>query len=73
VFLLFDIGLHFSLAHIREQARDIFGFGPVRMIAGTVALGSFGLLFGLPAVSAFLVGATLALSSTVVVAGLIAF
>jgi CPA2 family monovalent cation:H+ antiporter-2 len=72
VFLLFGIGLHFSLAHIREQARDIFGFGPVQVVAATVALGSFGLLFGLPAVPAFLVRATLALSSTAVVAGLIA-
>jgi CPA2 family monovalent cation:H+ antiporter-2 len=72
VFLLFDIGLHFSLGHIREQARDIFGFGPVQVLAGTLALGFFGLLFGLPAVAAFLVGATLALSSTAVVAGLIA-
>ncbi len=72
VFLLFDIGLHFSLGHIREQARDIFGFGPVQVLAGTVALGLFGLLFGLPPVAAFLVGATLALSSTAVVAGLIA-
>ena len=52
VFLLFDIGLHFSLGHIREQARDIFGFGPVQVLAGTLALGLFGLLFGLP-VAAF--------------------
>jgi K+:H+ antiporter len=72
VFLLFDIGLHFSLGHIREQARDIFGFGPVQVLAGTLALGLFGLLFGLPAVAAFVVGATLSLSSTAVVAGLIA-
>ena len=35
VFLLFDIGLHFSLGHIREQARDIFGFGPAQVLAGT--------------------------------------
>jgi K+:H+ antiporter len=72
VFLLFDIGLHFSLGHIREQARDIFGFGPVQVLTGTLALGLIGLLFGLPPVAAFLVGATLALSSTAVVAGLIA-
>jgi CPA2 family monovalent cation:H+ antiporter-2 len=72
VFLLFDIGLHFSLGHIREQARDIFGFGPVQVLAGTLALGLLGLLFGLPPVAAFLVGTTLALSSTAVVAGLIA-
>ncbi len=72
VLLLFDIGLHFSLGHIRDQARDIFGFGPVQVLGGTLALGLLGLLFGLPAIAAFLVGATLALSSTAVVARLIA-
>ena len=72
VFLLFDIGLHFSLAHIRSQAADIFGFGPVQVLAGTLGLGLIALLFGLPPLPAFLVGATLALSSTAVVARLIA-
>jgi CPA2 family monovalent cation:H+ antiporter-2 len=72
VFLLFDIGLHFSLEHIRSQARDIFGFGPVQVLAGALGLGLVAMLFGLPPVAAFLVGATLALSSTAVVAGLIA-
>ena len=72
VFLLFDIGLHFSLAHVREQAGDIFGFGPVQVLAGTAGIGAVALLFGLPPLAAALVGATLALSSTAVVAGLIA-
>jgi CPA2 family monovalent cation:H+ antiporter-2 len=72
VFLLFDIGLHFSFAHIRTQARDIFGFGPVQVLAGTLGLGAIAMLFGLPPFAAFLVGATLALSSTAVVARLIA-
>ena len=72
VFLLFDIGLHFSLAHVREQARDIFGFGPVQVLAGTALLGGVALLFGLAPGPAFLVGAILALSSTAVVAQLIA-
>src|ERR1700722_13641138 len=31
VFLLFEIGLHFSLKNIHDQARDIFGFGPVQV------------------------------------------
>jgi CPA2 family monovalent cation:H+ antiporter-2 len=30
VLLLFDIGLHFSPSHLREQARDIFVSGPSR-------------------------------------------
>jgi CPA2 family monovalent cation:H+ antiporter-2 len=72
VFLLFDIGLHFSLGHIRAQAKDIFGFGPVQVLFGTAALGFAALLFGLSPLPAALVGVTLALSSTAVVAGLIA-
>jgi CPA2 family monovalent cation:H+ antiporter-2 len=72
VFLLFDIGLHFSLAHVREQARDIFGFGPVQVLTGTVGLGLVAWAVGLPPALAFFVGAVLALSSTAVVARLIA-
>jgi len=71
VFLLFDIGLHFSLKHIREQARDIFGFGPVQVLAGTLALGLAAWAFGLQPLAAFIVGATLSLSSTAVIARLI--
>lgn len=72
VFLLFDVGLHFSLRHVREQASDIFGFGPVQVAFGTLGLGGLALLSGLRPVPALLVGATLALSSTAVVARLIA-
>jgi len=72
VFLLFDVGLHFSPQHVREQASDIFGFGPVQVAFGTLGLGGLALLSGLGPVSALLVGATLALSSTAVVARLIA-
>src|SRR4029078_4237702 len=66
------IGLHFSLGHIRTQARDIFGFGPVQVLGGTVGLGLVALAFGLSPGAALLVSATLPLSSTAVVAGLIA-
>jgi hypothetical protein len=38
VFLLFDIGLHFSTAHIRREARDIFGFGPLQVSASTILI-----------------------------------
>lgn len=72
VFLLFDIGLHFSLTNIREQARDIFGFGPVQVALGALGLGAVAFLTGIAPLPAVLVGATLALSSTAVVAGLIA-
>ena len=72
VFLLFDIGLHFSLTHVREQAKDIFLFGPVQVLFGTAGLGLLALLCGLPPLAALLAGATIALSSTAVVARLIA-
>ncbi len=39
VFLLFDIGLHFSLKTIQDQAGDIFGFGPVQVALGALGLG----------------------------------
>lgn len=63
VFLLFDIGLNFSFAHIREQARDIFGFSPVQVAFGTLGLGGIAWAADLAPMTAGLVGATLALSS----------
>ena len=72
VFLLFDIGLHFSFKHVAAQAKDIFVFGPAQVVSGAIGLGALGLLWGFPIGPALLVGATLALSSTAVVAGVIA-
>ena len=72
VFLLFDIGLHFSFKHVAAQAKDIFVFGPAQVVLGAVGLGALGAVWGLPIGAALLVGATLALSSTAVVAGVIA-
>ncbi len=72
LFLLFDIGLHFSFAQLRVQARDIFGFGPVQVIFATLALILPAALAGIGWGAATLVAATLALSSTAVVAGVIA-
>jgi Kef-type K+ transport system membrane component KefB len=72
VFLLFDIGLHFSLTHIRAQARDIFGFGPVQVILGAAGLALPAMVFGMSPLAAVITGAVLALSSTAVVARLVA-
>ena len=72
VFLLFDIGLHFSLRHLRQQATDVFGFGPVQVLLAALAFGLGGWAFGLSLLAAAIVGVTLALSSTAVVARLIA-
>ena len=72
MFLLFDVGLHFSLKHMRDRASDIFAFGPVQVLFATLALGLVGLLFGFAPLPAFVVGAVLSMSSTAVVARLIA-
>ncbi len=72
LFLLFDIGLHFSFKQLRAQAKDIFGFGPVQVAFAAALLAVPGLLFGLGGPAAVLIGATLALSSTAVVAKVIA-
>src|SRR6195256_6668553 len=72
VFLLFDIGLHFSFARIREQAGNIFGFGPLQVVLGAAVIGTGAyLIFDLTAPASLLIGATLALSSTAVVDRLI--
>jgi CPA2 family monovalent cation:H+ antiporter-2 len=72
MFLLFELGLHFPLARIRDRARDIFGFGTVQLVLATGGLGLLARAFGLSWAGALILGGTLALSSTAVVARLIA-
>ena len=67
VFLLFDIGLHFSLSHLWEARKDIFGLGPLQVVLCAVALGAVSLAVGFDPVHAVVIGTTLALSSTAVV------
>ncbi|QDH36034.1 potassium transporter KefB [Porphyrobacter sp. YT40] len=71
MFLLFNLGLHFSLGRIRAEAGNIFGFGTLQML---IAGGGFAVLlwlFGLPPIFAVIAGFGLGLSSTAVVIGLI--
>ncbi len=67
VFLLFDIGLHFSLEHIWDARREILGLGPIQVLFCTVALAGLALLFGFAPPVALIIGTSLALSSTAVV------
>lgn len=67
VFLLFDIGLHFSLRHIWDARRDILGLGPLQVVLCALALGALALAADLSPALALVVGATLALSSTAAV------
>lgn len=71
MFLLFNLGLHFSLGRIRSEAGNIFGFGSLQML---VAGGAFAGLFwalGLPPTFAVIAGFGMGLSSTAVVIGLV--
>ncbi|RYZ05925.1 MAG: potassium transporter KefB [Alphaproteobacteria bacterium] len=68
VFLLFDIGLHFSLREISTRRDDMIGLAPLQIILCGGAFASIGVAFGFPWPVAALVGVSLALSSTAVVA-----
>lgn len=72
VFLLFDIGIHFSGARVRRDAAHIFGFGPLQVGVSTVVIGIVAWILGLPLVAALVVATALSLSSTAIVAGVIA-
>lgn len=67
VFLLFDIGLHFSLTHIWDARRDILVLGPLQVGLCAAVIGLLATLVGLKLGLAIIVGTTLALSSTAVV------
>ncbi|MGB7372979.1 cation:proton antiporter [Pontixanthobacter sp.] len=71
MFLLFNLGLHFSISRIREEAANIFGFGTLQMIIAGGGFTGLGLLAGLPPMAAVLGGCALGLSSTAVVIGVI--
>ncbi len=68
VFLLFDIGLHFSLNELRSRRVDILRFAPLQVAMCGFAFAGLGILFGFDIPVALIVGASLALSSTAVVA-----
>lgn len=72
VFLLFDIGLHFSLPSIWEARRDILGLGPLQIILCGLVFGGLAVAFGVAPAYAVVVGGALALSSTAVVVQTIA-
>ncbi len=71
MFLLFNLGLHFSLGRIQEEARNIFGFGALQMLVAGGAFAGLFAAFGLPATFAIIAGFAMGLSSTAVVIGLV--
>lgn len=71
MFLLFNLGLHFSLGRIRAEAGNIFGFGSLQMLVAGGGFASLFWLLGLPPAFAVIAGFGMGLSSTAVVIGLI--
>jgi CPA2 family monovalent cation:H+ antiporter-2 len=72
VFLLFDIGLHFSLHEMRTARKDILQLAPLQIALCGLAFTGVGAALGFPLIVSAIVGASLALSSTAVVARLLA-
>lgn len=67
VFLMFSIGLEFSLPKLYAMRKTLFGLGGSQVILTLLASLLLGHLAGLSLASAFIVGAALTMSSTAIV------
>ncbi|WP_188109945.1 cation:proton antiporter [Sulfuricurvum sp. IAE1] len=72
VFLLFTIGLNFSLPTIRSMRHQILGLGTGQVLLTTCLVAIIAWLAGLTAIAAFIFGAAFAQSSTSIIASLLA-
>lgn len=68
VFLLFMVGLEFSLSRLIAMKATVFGLGSCQVIISTVSGGFIAWLTGIEWQAALVVGGALALSSTAIVA-----
>ncbi|MGC5701073.1 cation:proton antiporter [Pseudomonas sp. NFXW11] len=67
VFLLFSLGLEFSLSKMLALRRVVFGLGSLQVLCSGLILGALLTLFGMPLSAALMLGTGLALSSTAIV------
>ncbi|MGV8888571.1 MAG: cation:proton antiporter [Pseudomonas sp.] len=67
VFLLFSLGLEFSLSKMLALRRVVFGLGSLQVLCSGMLLGGLLILLGMPITPALLLGAGLSLSSTAIV------
>ncbi|MBD3794857.1 MAG: cation:proton antiporter [Epsilonproteobacteria bacterium] len=68
VFLMFTIGLEFSLGHMKAMKKEVFVYGGLQVITATLGFSFIAhYLFGLDVKSAIVVGSALSLSSTAIV------
>ena len=67
VFLMFSIGLEFSLARLRTMQRVVFGLGTAQVVATMLLVMLTSLFFGLDWRAGLALGGVLAMSSTAIV------
>jgi K+:H+ antiporter len=67
VFLVFMLGLEFSLARMIAMKSEVLGIGGLQVLLVTAATGSVAWAFGLEPVAAIVVGGALAMSSTAII------
>ncbi len=71
VFLLFTIGLNFSLPQLQVLRHQVLGLGTGQVAFTTLLVGTIVWLAGLPVAAAFVFGAVFAQSSTTIIASLL--
>ena len=67
VFLLFTLGLEFSLPRMIAMKGEVFGLGSLQVGMTTLASGTLAYVFGAPPVVAIVIGGAVAMSSTAIV------
>ena len=68
VFLMFTIGLEFSLHHLKSMKKEVFLFGTMQVVLSAAFFGFISNhFFGIDEKSSIIIGAALALSSTAIV------
>ncbi|MBN1928998.1 MAG: cation:proton antiporter [Chlorobiaceae bacterium] len=72
VFLMFTIGLNFSLPQLQALRHQVLGLGTGQVVFTTLLVGLIVWLSGVPVAAAFVFGAVFAQSSTSIIASLLA-
>jgi CPA2 family monovalent cation:H+ antiporter-2 len=67
VFLLFTIGLSFSIPQLHALRHVVLGMGTAQVVLSTAVVGVIAWLAGLPPAAAFVIGAVFAQSSTTII------
>ncbi|GAB6050961.1 monovalent cation:proton antiporter family protein [Hydrogenophilus islandicus] len=71
VFLMFSIGLEFSLAHLKAMRRVVFGLGAIQVLVTVALLMGVAAAVGLSWIGGFVVASALAMSSTAILSKLL--